>query len=274
AQTYSNWETLVIDNYSNDNTDNIVSGFSDPRIKLFKIHNNGIIAASRNLGIKQAQGEYIAFLDSDDWWTPQKLECSLKQLELGVDLVYHDMFIVARDKQKYFFRKSRVRFLQGNVFNDLIINGNPIMNSSVVVRKNVLQEVGGLCEDAELVAIEDYGAWLRISQCTNKFRRIPNILGYYWCGGKNTGTPERTIANLSVFEQRYSKDINNLCVGAAGPWWINYSRGRAYYLLGDYIKAKKSLEKVSYRKVPILVAIKALWLMLVIRYGYRPKDVV
>src|SRR3989338_2810117 len=74
AQTYSNWEALVVDNHSSDNTDDVVKSLNDSRLKLFKIHNDGVIAASRNAGVKHATGEYIAFLDSDDWWMPQKLE--------------------------------------------------------------------------------------------------------------------------------------------------------------------------------------------------------
>ena len=85
AQTFINWEVLIIDNESVDNTDEVVSGFSDPRMKLFKIDNDGVIAASRNLGIREASGEYIAFLDSDDWWKPKKLEESVKCLEKSAD---------------------------------------------------------------------------------------------------------------------------------------------------------------------------------------------
>ena len=88
-QTFVNWEALVVDNNSEDNTDEIVIGFNDPRIKLFKINNDGVIAASRNKGIKEASGEYIAFLDSDDWWAPNKLELSVAALKAGSDIVYH-----------------------------------------------------------------------------------------------------------------------------------------------------------------------------------------
>ena len=63
----------MVDNHSPDQTDQIVQEFSDPRIKLLKIHNNGVIAASRNMSIREAKGEWIAYVDSDDWWTSNKL---------------------------------------------------------------------------------------------------------------------------------------------------------------------------------------------------------
>ena len=73
-QSYVNWEVIVIDNHSTDNTDELMEDFLGPQITYIKIHNSGIIALSRNAGINAARGEWIAFLDSDDWWTKDKLQ--------------------------------------------------------------------------------------------------------------------------------------------------------------------------------------------------------
>ena len=99
-QTFTDWEVVVVDNHSIDNTDRLIESFNDPRIRLFKIHNEGVIAASRNLGLKHALGEYIAFLDSDDWWLPKKLEESIKYMNQGADIVYHDLFYVTKFDQR------------------------------------------------------------------------------------------------------------------------------------------------------------------------------
>ena len=112
AQTFIDWEVLVVDNHSIDNTDSLIRSFNDPRIKLFKIHNHGIIASSRNLGLKQASGQYIAFLDSDDWWLPKKLEVSVKRLTEGADIVYHDMYFVTNPNKNFYWRKTRGRNLK------------------------------------------------------------------------------------------------------------------------------------------------------------------
>ena len=79
-QTYENWEMLIIDDSSTDNSINIISDYcsSENRIKLIKLEENGGAAVARNRGIKEAEGRFIAFLDSDDLWHPEKLE---KQLE-------------------------------------------------------------------------------------------------------------------------------------------------------------------------------------------------
>ena len=80
SQSYRNMELIVIDNYSQDNTRQIVESFGDPRIKYHQFANNGIIAASRNYGITQAQGEYVAFIDSDDVWFGDKLKLQMEAL--------------------------------------------------------------------------------------------------------------------------------------------------------------------------------------------------
>ena len=89
-QTYKNIELIIIDNYSDDNTEEIIASFNDTRIKYKKFRNNGIIAASRNIGISESRGKYIAFLDSDDMWKPAKIEKQIKLLENdeNVFLVY------------------------------------------------------------------------------------------------------------------------------------------------------------------------------------------
>ena len=67
-QDFKDWELLIIDNYSTDNSDEVISSYNDSRIRVFKIKNKGVIAKSRNLGIKYAKAKWIAFLDSDDIW--------------------------------------------------------------------------------------------------------------------------------------------------------------------------------------------------------------
>ena len=78
AQTYKNWELLIVDDCSTDNTDEIIAQFNDSRIKYVKNEKNSGAAVSRNRALAQAKGKWIAFLDSDDLWAPEKLEKQLK----------------------------------------------------------------------------------------------------------------------------------------------------------------------------------------------------
>ena len=77
SQTYENFEVIIIDNSSKDGTIEKINQIKDERFKVFNINNEGILARSRNLGIDKSSAEWIAFLDSDDWWTEDKLEICL-----------------------------------------------------------------------------------------------------------------------------------------------------------------------------------------------------
>ena len=81
AQTYINWELLIVDDCSKDSTAEIVAAFSDPRIHYQRNVNNMGAAETRNQALKRAQGRYIAFLDSDDLWEPEKLEKQIAFME-------------------------------------------------------------------------------------------------------------------------------------------------------------------------------------------------
>jgi len=174
-QTYQNWEALVIDNHSQDNTDEIVAGFKDSRIRLFKIQNQGVIAASRNLGIRQAKGEWIAFLDSDDYWYPSKLERCMKQLFDGYDLVCHGERWVGdgRDREIFYGPEKR------SSYQSLLYEGNCISTSAVVTRRDKVNAVGGFREDTDIVTAEDYDLWLRLAQNDVRIGFVPEVLGEY-----------------------------------------------------------------------------------------------
>ena len=81
SQTYSNWELIIVDDCSSDNTDEIVSPFlSDKRIKYLKNEKNSGAAVSRNYALREAKGKWIAFLDSDDLWEKDKLQKQILSL--------------------------------------------------------------------------------------------------------------------------------------------------------------------------------------------------
>jgi glycosyltransferase involved in cell wall biosynthesis len=258
SQSFSDFEVLVMDDGSTDNTAEVVESFSDSRIKYEWGKNFGGPAAPRNRGLQLAQGKYIAFLDSDDWWTPIKLEESLKILEQGFDLVYHDLFVVKKNNQKFFFKKSRSRKLKPPIFNDLLNYGNGIFNSSVIVKKEKLDAVKGLSENPDLIASEDYDLWLRIAKVSDKFKWIPKTLGYYWMGGGNISSKHQSFKNYTALEKLYSDEIESLG-HHEGVYWMNYQKGMCCYLLGDYTKASKYFGLVCKNKAPLSLLIESYW---------------
>ena len=257
-QSFSDFEVLVMDDGSTDNTAEVVEKFSDSRIKYEWGKNFGGPAAPRNRGWKLAQGKYIAFLDSDDWWVSTKLEESLKVLDQGFDLVYHDLYIVKKNDQKYFFKKVHSRKFKSPVFNDLLNYGNGIFNSSVVVRKDKLDAVGGLSEDPDFIASEDFDLWLRIAKVTDKFKWIPKTLGYYWMGGGNISSKHQSIRSFTALERLYADDIEKLG-HHEGIYWMNYHKGMCCYLLGDYAEASKYLKRVYNNNAPMSLLVEIFW---------------
>jgi glycosyltransferase involved in cell wall biosynthesis len=238
-QTYTNWEAIVIDNHSTDTTDEIMASFNDPRIAYIKIHNNGVIAASRNAGIRAAKGEWIAFLDSDDWWTNDKLEVCFDSVDEKVDLVHHDMEIVSEQPRPFKRKIIKSRQLKTPVLIDLLLKANPIVNSSVVVRKSLLEKIGGINESLEMVAAEDYNTWLRISILSSQFFYLPRRLGFYLTHNQNVSQK-----NMSVPTRRAVSEFVNLL----SPQQKNrlesslcYTRGRFNCLAGNHLEAKKDL---------------------------------
>ena len=130
--------------------------------------------------MKEANGEWVAFLDSDDWWTADKLDLCVKAISDKIDFIYHDLKVIGQKPSIVnYIRSNKTRQVNKAPLLDMLINGNPISNSSAFVRKKLIDDVGGLNEDAEMIGAEDFNLWLKIAFNTNKFLYIPKFLGYY-----------------------------------------------------------------------------------------------
>ena len=256
AQSFTDWEALVVDNHSVDDTDQVVADCNDSRVRLLKIRNDGVIAASRNLGIRNAHGTYIAFLDSDDWWLPTKLAISVRALEDGADLIYHPLYLATNTGISR--KRTYGRALRPPVFDDLLANGNAISNSSVVLRKELLDEIGGLSEAKDLIAIEDYDAWMKIARITDRFREIPRPLGYYWVGGGNVSNPARTIQTLEAIEHRYADAFRSLRAEQRFCW-LDYARAKTYARMGLDALARQHLKRLELRSAPAAFRLRWAW---------------
>jgi glycosyltransferase involved in cell wall biosynthesis len=179
-QEYNNWEALIVDNHSTDNTEELVKSFNDPRLSLHKIQNNGIIAASRNRGIDNAKGDWIAFLDSDDVWYPSKLKLHTTIIRSGeyYDVLSNDELMVDNINGV----KTILRY--GPVVNDyykfLLIKGNRLSTSATLVKRSFLNKHSiRFRELEEYVTVEDYDFWLLLANQGAKFKFVNSVQGVY-----------------------------------------------------------------------------------------------
>jgi glycosyltransferase involved in cell wall biosynthesis len=163
AQTYAPVEIIVVDDFSTDNTEEVVAEHTTPRTTYIKSANKGIVATSRNVGAKAAKGDYIAFLDADDVWAPNKLALQLPHLaDPSIAAVASDL---SYSGARRYSRSRRGRGTAGyrDYGNLEIVGDNPIATSSVVMRRQDLERVGGFDESPEFRFIEDWELWLRLT---------------------------------------------------------------------------------------------------------------
>lgn len=179
AQTYDSWEVVVVDDGSADGTHEVVERY----LKRYGLpgrcvrQENKKIAAARNAGMRAARGAYIALLDHDDVWYPEKLSAVMREFALhpDADLVCHNENIV---KDGAVLRVSRNGPAVPRMYERLLFQGGALSPSASVFRRDKALVIGGFRENAEFNTVEDYDFWMRFSRGA-KFYFIDQVLGEY-----------------------------------------------------------------------------------------------
>lgn len=163
AQEYKDFELIVLDNNSKDDTENIVKKFNDSRI-LYVKHKPLGISEARNLGVRRARGEYVGFLDDDDKWLPSKLSLQTTLFDRSspkLGLVYGGFLRMSSDGAVYEIFKPTLR---GNVLREYLCQRNPLTGSASnpLIRRSVFSVVGGY--DEGIKTSEDWEFYLRLAR--------------------------------------------------------------------------------------------------------------
>lgn len=248
-QTYEDYEIIIVDGGSTDNTFEEIKPFED-KINLIKLTQQKEYplnqdAFHRNQGLKVANGEYIIFLDADDILLPKKLEIEASGLEKDsyLGMVYSDVYICNEYGKGYRLMSKRTRPFSGNIFAHLVV-GNFIPVHSAMVKRECIEKIGPF--DETLPACTDWEMWLRISAYYQiKYLNIP--LAKYRIHSTNISKNWKFMAegHIKVLNKVFNNPqlYNNIALNNSDRAIIYYTLSKQYCILKDKKQALSFVKK-------------------------------
>lgn len=210
-QTFNDWELIILDDASTDNTEELVKKYTekDNRIKYHKNNINLGITRNRNKSLSLSQGEYIAVLDSDDYWIEkQKLEEQVNFLDKHIDYCLVGTNFIRVDEKYIFGGYKKIQYPLNNfLIRNVLLLQNFFCHSSVMYRKQEILSIGGY--DNSLPIWEDYDLWLRVG-ISFKFANINMFSTAYRVHNQQSGKNKLEICQISqqMIIDKYKNDYN------------------------------------------------------------------
>lgn len=201
SQTYSDFELIVINDGSTDNTLNLINEIKDRRLKVHSFQNAGLPTA-RNRGIKLATGGFISFIDADDLWTPDKLEKQLEALQSRPDAgVAYSWTVLIDESGKFLSATDRIHF-DRNVYNHLLVKNFITSGSNVLIRTEAIKTVGLF--DPALNSAADWDYWIRLARKCD-FALVPRyqILYRVWSKSMSHDIESIVSKNLKAIDRAF-----------------------------------------------------------------------
>jgi len=206
-QTVADLEVLVCDDGSTDDSEKLILALNDSRVRWLACGRGGRPAIPRNHGLKAARGEWIALLDSDDEWLPEKLERQFAVMQSDNTLASStNAVMVSPQGQEHGmmlkFAHSRITFSE-------LLQVNYVICSSTLFHSSLLPKIGGFPEAKELTALEDYALWLRIASFTDFSYLADGLVRY-------TDAPQTSIRRDVVAPSPFKQQ--DLVLGDYSAW--------------------------------------------------------
>lgn len=235
-QTFKDFEVIVYDDGSSEDVPSVINEFID-KINIYYYYgvNSGGPSTPRNIAVQKCNYDIIAFLDSDDIWSDDKLNIISRKTILHKDIIHHKVSLVSSDG----IVKRSIGFDRSSCLFDFLKRGNPIVTSSVVCRKSFFIECLGF--NANLVVGEDFDLWLRMIQRGGKFRYISKTLGQNILGVNNIS--QDTFGYFLFFQH-----VRKVFYPFITKKKLGHIDGYFYYLLGSklLLEGKKYPAKVFF----------------------------
>ncbi|MBU0995212.1 MAG: glycosyltransferase [Proteobacteria bacterium] len=207
-QTYSNFEVIVIDDASQDETGNLVASFDDDKIKYIRHETNKGGAAARNTGIRESQGQYIAFLDSDDEWLPNKLKLQVelfKRSSADVGAIYTGLTVISQDNNEII--NHRIPSVSGDLEPALYAENLIGPLSSLMVRRSCLGNSGFF--DERLPSCQDWDLCIRLASVTHFLFIEDPLVNYYLNKDSITANPRAKAIGHEFILNKYIGQIKS-----------------------------------------------------------------
>jgi glycosyltransferase involved in cell wall biosynthesis len=275
AQTAGDFELIVVDDGSDDDTQAVLAAVDDSRLRIARHERNQGISRTRNTALGLARGEWIAFLDDDNEWVPEYLERQLAlaaaRLEAGV--------VYCRAHLKYPDRPAVEwgEVWQGRIFCRLLGGWAPLM-SGALIRTAALVAVGGL--DERLRATEDRDLWMRLAQRTD-FAATPDVLliRHERHGAQLSRNPELFDRDVAVLHRTWRTAVTAACGRRAYrrfllglveyTEWCHADRARAAGARERAIAARSAMRLLRWLPWSAALVPRTLWRYIVVLYSHR-----
>ena len=258
SQTYENWELIFWDNQSSDSSKKIFKNFQDKRLKYYYANEHTTLYYARNLAIKKSKGEFIAFLDADDWWDNKKLEKQMpKFVKDNVGLVFSNVyFYYQKNGKKKIFSKDKL--YTGFVRKNIIKNYKVGLVCSIIRRKAYENDPKRF--DGKYNIIGDYDFFVRLSELWN-FECIQEPLACYRIHEKNFSHQNLNleIKELENWHNEYTS--NNFLTSSESEYLlsnINYLKCKKLIFEGKRLQAALDLFSIKNNSFKLKLLIRIL----------------
>ena len=193
-------EAIVGDDASTDATADALAAIADPRLRIVRRSERGRLAAARNSGIEAARGEWVAFLDDDDLWSPDKLRLQLAAAEVaGAGLAYAGAVTVGAGLEP--LHRWRLPAPDRLLDELLALNVMPAGASNVVARTALVRELGGF--DAELSHTTDWDMWIRLAAASTAAAVADPLVAYRLHDGQESRRGDEMLAELAIIDANH-----------------------------------------------------------------------